>query len=79
VVLRGAGPLAGYGQLEIRVEAGREVVSDFTADMVGFAGAVSDRLTSVLGVRLWVTLVELGATERSAGKAERVLDRLEMD
>jgi phenylacetate-CoA ligase len=69
----------GMDRLEIKIEVGQEVFSDVMADMVAFTGSVSDRLTSVLGVRPKVTLVEPGTIERSAGKAKHVLDRRRMD
>ena len=69
----------GMDRLEIKIEVGQEVFSELMADMVAFTSSVSDRLTSVLGIRPKVTLVEPGTLERSAGKAKRVLDRREMD
>ena len=60
--------------LEVRIEVEETVFSDIMADMVAFQSAVADKLQSVLGLRARVTLVEPGAIERTAGKAERVLD-----
>ena len=60
--------------LEVRMEVAPEVFSDIMADMVAFTGKVSDKLQSVLGLRVKVTLVEPGTIERTAGKSKRVLD-----
>lgn len=60
--------------LEVRIEVAPEVFSDIMADMVAFTGKVSDKLQSVLGLRVKVTLVEPGSIERTAGKSKRVLD-----
>lgn len=60
------------------VEVGRDVFRGGMADMVAFTGSVSDRLTSVLGLRPKVPLVELVTLERAAGKARRMLDRREI-
>jgi phenylacetate-CoA ligase len=47
--------------------------------MVAFTGNVSDRLDSVLGLSVKVTLVEPGTIERTAGKARRVVDNRSME
>jgi phenylacetate-CoA ligase len=60
--------------LELKLEVAPEVFSDIMADMVAFTGRVSDKLQSVLGLRVKVTLVEPGSIERSTGKSQRVLD-----
>jgi phenylacetate-CoA ligase len=60
--------------LEVRIEVEDSVFSDIMADMVTFQRKVADRLQSVLGLRVRVTLVEPGAIERSVGKSKRVLD-----
>lgn len=64
----------GMDRMEVRVEVAEEVFSDVMADMVAFEGNVSDRLNSVLGLSVKVTLVEPGTVERTAGKARRVVD-----
>jgi phenylacetate-CoA ligase len=60
--------------LEVRIEVAPEVFSDIMADMVAFTGKVSDKLQSVLGLRVKVKLVEPGTIERTAGKSKHVLD-----
>ena len=60
--------------LELRIEIEENVFSDIMANMVAFQRSVADRLQSVLGLRVRVTLVEPGTIERTAGKSKRVLD-----
>lgn len=60
--------------LEVRIEVAPEVFSDIMADMVAFSERVADKLQSVIGLRVKVTLVEPGSIERTAGKSKRVLD-----
>jgi phenylacetate-CoA ligase len=60
--------------LEVHIEVAPEMFSDIMADMVAFTGKVSDRLQSVLGLRVRVKLVEPGTIERTAGKSKHVLD-----
>ncbi|MDO8987122.1 MAG: phenylacetate--CoA ligase [Coriobacteriia bacterium] len=67
----------GLDDIELRIEVAEEVFSDIMADMLAFTRHVSERLHSVLGLNVKVTLVEPGSIERSAGKAKRVLDRRE--
>lgn len=67
----------GLDDLELRIEVAEEVFSDIMADMVAFTRHVSERLHSVLGLNVKVTLVEPGSIERTAGKAKKVLDRRE--
>jgi phenylacetate-CoA ligase len=64
----------GMDRMDVRVEVAEEIFSDVMADMVAFTGNVSDRLNSVLGLSVKVTLVEPGTVERTAGKARRVID-----
>lgn len=64
----------GLDDMEVRLEVAEEVFSDIMADMVAFTRHVSERLHSVLGLNVKVTLVEPGTIERTAGKAQRVLD-----
>ncbi|HEY5432572.1 MAG TPA: hypothetical protein VIL06_04090 [Coriobacteriia bacterium] len=61
-------------RMEVRVEVAEEIFSDVMADMVAFTGNVSDRLNGVLGLSVKVTLVEPGTVERTAGKAQHVID-----
>ncbi len=67
----------GLDDMEVRIEVAEEVFSDIMADMVAFTKHVSDRLHSVIGLHVKVTLVEPGSIERTAGKAKRVLDQRE--
>jgi phenylacetate-CoA ligase len=60
--------------LEVRIEVAPDVFSDIMADMVAFTERVADKLQSVIGLRVKVTLVEPGTIERTAGKSKRVLD-----
>jgi len=64
----------GLDDMEVRLEVAEEVFSDIMADMVAFTRHVSERLHAVLGLNVKVTLVEPGSIERTAGKAQRVLD-----
>ncbi|MDF1542438.1 MAG: phenylacetate--CoA ligase [Anaerosomatales bacterium] len=64
----------GLDDIELRLEVAEEVFSDIMADMVAFTKNVSERLHSVLGLNVKVTLVEPGTIERTAGKARHVLD-----
>lgn len=64
----------GLDDMEVRLEVAEEVFSDIMADMVAFTRHVSERLHAVLGLNVKVTLVEPGTIERTAGKAQRVLD-----
>ncbi len=65
----------GLDDMEVRLEVAEEVFSDIMADMVAFTKNVSERLHGVLGLHVKVTLVEPGSIERTAGKAQRVLDK----
>jgi phenylacetate-CoA ligase len=65
--------------LEVRLEVEESVFSDVMAEMAAFQQSVTDKLQSVLGLRTRVTLVERGAIERTAGKANRVLDLREKE
>ncbi|MDP2182921.1 MAG: phenylacetate--CoA ligase [Actinomycetota bacterium] len=67
----------GLDDVELRIEVAEEVFSDIMADMVAFTKHVSERLQAVLGLQVKVTLVEPGTIERTAGKAQRVLDKRE--
>ena len=67
----------GLDDMEVRIEVAEEVFSDIMADMVNFTKHVSERLHAVIGLHVKVTLVEPGTIERTAGKAQRVLDRRE--
>jgi phenylacetate-CoA ligase len=67
----------GLDDMEVRIEVAEEVFSDIMADMVNFTKHVADRLHGVIGLHVKVTLVEPGSIERTAGKAQRVLDRRE--
>ncbi|MDZ4065045.1 MAG: phenylacetate--CoA ligase [Coriobacteriia bacterium] len=67
----------GLDDVELRIEVAEEVFSDIMADMVAFTKHVSERLQAVLGLQVKVTLVEPGTIERTAGKAQRVLDTRE--
>jgi phenylacetate-CoA ligase len=69
----------GLDRLEVRVEVADAVFSDVMADMVAFAGNVSDRLKTTLGLTAKVTLVEPGTIERTAGKARHVIDHRRLD
>jgi phenylacetate-CoA ligase len=64
----------GLDDIEVRLEVAEEVFSDIMADMVAFTRHVSERLHAVIGLNVKVTLVEPGSIERTAGKAQRVLD-----
>jgi len=68
----------GLDDMEVRIEVAEEVFSDIMADMVNFTRHVGERLHAVIGLHVKVTLVEPGSIERTAGKAQRVLDRREM-
>jgi len=61
----------------VRIEVAEEVFSDIMADMMNFTKHVTERLHGVLGLHVKVSLVEPGSIERTAGKAQRVLDRRE--
>jgi phenylacetate-CoA ligase len=65
--------------LEILIEVAPEIFADTMAGMVEFSKHVSDRLFSVLGLHAKVRLVEPGTVERTAGKAQRVVDRRCLD
>lgn len=65
--------------LEVRIEVEEAVFSDIMAEMVSFQNLVAEKLQSVLGLRAKITLVEPGAIERTAGKAQRVLDNRSND
>jgi phenylacetate-CoA ligase len=67
----------GLDDIEVRLEVAEEVFSDIMADMVAFTRHVSERLHAVIGLNVKVTLVEPGSIERTAGKAQRVLDQRE--
>ncbi|MBE0476721.1 MAG: phenylacetate--CoA ligase [Coriobacteriia bacterium] len=67
----------GLDDMEVRVEVAEEIFSDSMAQMVAFTREVADRLQSVIGLKVKVTLVEPGTIERSSGKAKRVIDRRE--
>lgn len=67
----------GLDDVELRIEVAEEVFSDIMADMVAFTKHVSERLQAVIGLQVKVTLVEPGTIERTAGKAQRVLDKRE--
>jgi phenylacetate-CoA ligase len=67
----------GLDDLEVRIEVAEEVFSDIMADMVAFTKNVGERLHGVLGLHAKVTLVEPGSIERTAGKAQHVLDKRE--
>jgi phenylacetate-CoA ligase len=67
----------GLDDMEVRIEVAEEVFSDIMADMVNFTKHVAERLHGVIGLHVKVTLVEPGSIERTAGKAQRVLDRRE--
>jgi phenylacetate-CoA ligase len=67
----------GLDDMEVRIEVAEEVFSDIMADMVNFTKHVGERLHAVLGLHVKVTLVEPGSIERTAGKAQRVMDRRE--
>jgi phenylacetate-CoA ligase len=69
----------GLDDIEVRLEVAEEVFSDIMADMVAFTKNVSERLHAVLGLNVKVTLVEPGTIERTAGKAQHVLDLREKD
>ncbi|MFA5843544.1 MAG: phenylacetate--CoA ligase [Coriobacteriia bacterium] len=66
---------AGMDDPELRIEVAPEIFSDVMADMVAFSKRVSDRIHSVVGLHARVVLVEPGAIERTAGKAQRVIDQ----
>lgn len=61
--------------LEIRLEVAPDIFAGTMAGMVDFSKGVSEKLFSVLGLHAKVTLVEPGTVERTAGKAQRVVDR----
>jgi phenylacetate-CoA ligase len=69
----------GLDDIEVRLEVAEEVFSDIMADMVAFTKNVSERLHAVLGLNVKVTLVEPGTIERTAGKAQHVLDLREKE
>lgn len=64
----------GMDRMEVRIEIADENFSELMADMVAFTGNVSDRLNSVLGLNVKVTLVEPGTVERTSGKSRHVID-----
>lgn len=67
-----------YGELdslELWVEVSEGLFSDDTRVMRSFAERVEAHLKSVLNVRAEVSLRERNSLERSAGKANRILDR----
>ncbi len=64
----------GLDDIEVRREVAAEVFSDIMADMLAFTKNVAERLHAVLGLHVKVALVEPGTIERTAGKAQRVLD-----
>ncbi len=67
----------GLDDMEVRIEVAEEVFSDIMADMVNFTKHVAERLHGVIGLHVKVTLVEPGSIERTAGKAQQVLDQRE--
>ncbi|MFU8890180.1 MAG: phenylacetate--CoA ligase family protein [Anaerosomatales bacterium] len=69
----------GLDDIEVRLEVAEDVFSDIMADMVAFTKNVAERLHAVLGLNVKVTLVEPGTIERTAGKAQHVLDLREKD
>ena len=60
--------------LEVWVEVDETLVSDVMGDVVRSQRKVAERIHAELGLRAWVTLVEPGADERTAGTTQRVLD-----
>jgi phenylacetate-CoA ligase len=60
--------------LEVRVEVTPEVMSDEVRRMEAFQRLVQERLETVIGLRVRITLVEPKGIERSVGKARRVID-----
>lgn len=68
----------GMDDIEVRLEVAENVFSDVMADMMGFTKGVAERLHSVLGLNVKVTLVEPGTIERTVGKARRVIDNREL-
>lgn len=65
--------------LEVQIEADEAIFSDSMVDLVHFTKEVGDRLHAVLGLHARIKLVEPGTIERSAGKAQRVIDRRTLD
>ena len=65
--------------LAIEIEVDEAFFSDSMVDLVRFTREVADRLHGVLGLHARVKLVEHGTIERTAGKAQRVVDRRQQD
>jgi phenylacetate-CoA ligase len=65
--------------LEIRIEVDEAFFSDSMVDMVRFTKEVGDRIHAVLGIHARIKLVEPGSIERTAGKAQRVIDNRVID
>ena len=60
--------------LEVQVEVSAEVFSDEVGRLEQLAETIRDKVTSTLGIRVDVKLVEPKSIERSIGKAKRVID-----
>lgn len=62
-------------EMEVRVEVDESFFGDRMSEMVAFQKEVQERLATVLSITPKVKLIEPGSIERTAGKAERVVDR----
>lgn len=64
--------------LEVKIEVAEEIFSDVMSDMMNFTKQVADKLHAVIGLHAKVTLVEPGTIERTAGKAQHVVDKRDL-
>ncbi|MEW6771153.1 MAG: phenylacetate--CoA ligase [Bacillota bacterium] len=66
----------GYlDEFEVQVELAQEGFTDRFQDLAALEETVKNRLQAVLSLTPRVKLLEFGSLERTAGKAQRVLDR----
>jgi phenylacetate-CoA ligase len=63
--------------LEVQVEVSAAILSDEVRKLEAVEERIRERLSSALGIRVAVKLVEPKTIERSIGKARRVIDMRE--
>jgi len=67
----------GLDQMEVRVEVTREMFSDRVRELEKLQQRLAAAIEHMLGLRVYVRLVEPQSLERGGGKARRVLDQRE--
>src|SRR5664280_149274 len=65
----------GLDQMEVQVEVTPQMFTDKIGSLQGLHDRLQGALDHVLGIRVRVSLVEAYTSERSQGKAKRVIDR----